>query len=134
MSQENVEVVRSAIEAYRAGERDSYIDHFAEDVEVRPDMSLPEAKPFRGREEFRRFVAETDQSWEGGASASVIREIFSVGDRVVARIEWGGMGRASGIDLRSNLTSINTVQDGQIIKIEFFLNHAEALKAAGLSE
>ena len=65
---ENVELVRSAIEAYIAGDREAYLDFFAEDVEGRPDVSrFPEAEPFRGREEFRRFLAEIDQGWEGAA-------------------------------------------------------------------
>jgi ketosteroid isomerase-like protein len=107
MSQENVELVRSSIEAYSAA-NDAYLDFFAEDVEVCPDVSrFPEAKRFRGREEFKRFLADIDQGWEGGASASEIRELFPVGDRVVARAQWGGRGRASGIDLRSSLTSIS---------------------------
>jgi ketosteroid isomerase-like protein len=135
MSEENVELVRSAIEAYRAGDRDAYVDYFAEDVEVCPDASrFVETKPFRGREEFRRFIADLDQSWEGGASASEIRELLPVGDRVLARTDWGGRGRASGIDVRSSLTAINTVRDGEIVKIEYFFDHAQALEAAGLSE
>ena len=135
MSQENVELVRSATEAYIAGERDAYVDEFfAEDVEVRPDLSrFTEAEPFRGREEFKRFLADVDRGWDGGASA-VISEVFPVGDRVVVRAEWGGRGQASGIDLRSSLTGIYDVRDGWIIKIEYFFDHAEALKAAGLSE
>jgi ketosteroid isomerase-like protein len=134
MSQENVEVVRPAIEAYATGDRDAYLAFMAEDIEIRPDVSrFPEAKPFGGRDEFRRFLADTDQGWEGGATA-VVREIFPVGDRVVVRADWGGKGRASGIDLFSSLTSIYTVQDGQITKIEFFFDHARALEAVGLSE
>ena len=130
-----MELVRSAAEAYITGERDAYVDDFfADDVEVCPDVSrFPEAEPFRGREEFKRFLADIDRGWEGGASA-VISEVFPVGDRVVARADWGGKGRASGIDLRSNLTSISTVRDGRIIKIEYFFDHAEALEAAGRSE
>ena len=134
MSQENVEMVRSATEAYIAGDREAYLDFMAEDIEIRPDVSrFPEAKPFRGRVEFRRFLADIDEGWEGGGSA-VLREIFPVGDRVVARADWGGRGRASGIDLRSSLTSIYTIRDGQISKIEYFFDHAKALEAAGLSE
>jgi ketosteroid isomerase-like protein len=53
---------------------------------------------------------------------------------VVSRTDWGGKGRASGIDLRASLSSIITVRDGQITKIEFFFDHAQALEAAGLSE
>jgi ketosteroid isomerase-like protein len=134
MSEENVELVRSSIEAYIAGDGDAYFDFFAEDVEVCPDVSrFPEAKPFRGREEFRRFNADIDQGWEGGGKA-VIREVFPVGDRVVARADWGGKGWASGIDLRSSLTGIYTVRDGKIVKIEFFFDHAKALEAVGLRE
>jgi ketosteroid isomerase-like protein len=134
-SRENVELVRSSIEAYSAGDRDAYLAFFAEDVEVCPDVSrFPDAEPFRGRLEFRRFVADIDEGWEGGASAGIIREIFPVGDRVMARADWVGRGRASGIELRSSLTSINTVRDGRIVKIEYFFDHAQALETLGLPE
>jgi ketosteroid isomerase-like protein len=134
MSQENVEVVRRTIEAYIVGDREAYFDFMADDIEICPDVSRwPEAKPFRGREEFKRFNADIDQGWEGGARAE-IREVFPVDDRVVVRADWGGTGRSSGIDLRSSLTSIFTVRDGQIIKIEYFFDHAEALETLGLSE
>jgi ketosteroid isomerase-like protein len=85
MSQKNVELIRSAIEALRAAGADAFLEFTTEDVEVYPDVSrFPEAKPLRGREEFRRFFAEIDQGWEGGARTSEIREIFPAGDRVVA--------------------------------------------------
>jgi ketosteroid isomerase-like protein len=132
MSQENLEVVKAAAEAYIAGDRDAYVDFMAADVEIRPDVSrFPEAQPFRGREEFRSFLADIDQGWEGGATA-VIREIFPVGDRVVARADWGGAGRTSGAVLLSSLTSIYTVQEGQITKIEYFFDHAKALEAVNV--
>jgi ketosteroid isomerase-like protein len=134
MSRENVEWVRSSIEAYNTANRDAYLEFFTEDVEVCPDASrFPEARPFRGREEFGRFVADIDEGWEGGGTA-VIREVFPVGDRVVARADWGGKGRTSGIDLQSSVTAIYTFRNGRIVKIEFFFDHAEALEAAGLSE
>jgi ketosteroid isomerase-like protein len=133
VSQENVEIVRRTIEAYIVGDRKAFYDFMAEDVEIRPDVSRwPEAKPFRGRDEFRRFNADIDQGWEGGGRAE-IREVFPVADRVVVRADWGGTGRASGIDLRSSLTSIYTVRDGQIIKIEYFFDHTKALDAVGRS-
>ena len=134
MSQENVELVRSWLEAYRAGDHDLHASFFAEDVEVCPDASrFPEAQPFRGREAFKRFLAEIEQGWEGSASLGV-GEIFSLGDRVVARADWGGRGRASGIELRSSLTAIFTVREGQIVRVEYFFDHAQALEAAGLRE
>src|SRR4051795_1126045 len=138
MSQENVEVVRAYVEAYNTG-ADAFVDFLvgfmSEDVEIVPDASLfPDARPFRGREEYRRYIADIDQDWEGGGR-SEIKEIFPVGgDRVVVRVDWGGRGRASGIEVRSNLTTICTVRDGKIVEFEFFFDHAQALEAAGLSE
>ena len=132
MSQENVELVRSSIETHNAG--GEWLDFVAEDVEIHPDASRwPEAKPFRGREEFRRFVADIDQDFQE-RSKQEIKEIFAIGDRVVARTDWGGKGRASGIDLRSDLTTIFTVRDRKIVKFEYFFDHAQALEAAGLRE
>ena len=134
MSQENVELVRSALEAYNAGP-EAYLAFMAEDIEVRPDASVfPEATPFRGRDEFRRFLAEIDEGWDGGDKLGVIREVFAVGDRVVTRTDWGGRGRASGIDLRSSLSAVFDIRDGQIIRIEFYFDHAKALEHAGLGE
>ena len=134
MSRENVELVRSAVEAYNA-DPEAYLAFMAEDIEVRPDASVfPEAKPFRGRDEFRRFLAEIDEGWEGGDKLGIIREVFAVGDRVVTRTDWGGRGRASGIDLRSSLSAVFDTRDGQIIRIEFYFDHAKALEAAGLRE
>jgi ketosteroid isomerase-like protein len=133
MSEENVQLVRSAIETHDAG-GDAWLDFVAEDVEIHPDASRwPGAKRFRGREEFRRFVADIDQDFEGSAT-QVIKEIFATGDRVVARTDWGGTGRASGIDLRADLTTIFTVRDGRIVQIEYFFDHTQALEAAGLRE
>ena len=53
---------------------------------------------------------------------------------MVARADWGGRGRTSGIDLLSSLTSIYTFRDGRIVKVEWFFDHAKALEAVGLSE
>ena len=135
MSQENLELVMSTFDAYRAGERDRYLDFMAEDIEICPDASrFPEATPFTGREGFRRFLAEIDQGWEGGGETGPLTEIFPVGDRVVARADWGGRGQASGIDIWSSLTSVYTVRDGLIVRIEYFFDHATALEAVGLLE
>jgi ketosteroid isomerase-like protein len=134
MSQENVEIVRRTMEAYIVGDREAFFDFMAEDIEIRPDVSRwPQAEPFRGLEEYRRFNADIDEDWEGGARAE-IKEVLPAGDRVVVRLDWGGTGRTSGIDLRSSLSVIFTVRDGQITKIEFFFDHAKALEAAGLRE
>ena len=134
MSQENVELVRSLLEGFLAGERDRYFASMAEDVAICPDASVfPDATPFTGREEFRRYLADIEEGWEGGSTGAV-REIFPVGDRVVVRGDWGGRGLVSGLETHTSLTSIWTVRNREIVKIDYYFDHAEALEAVGLSE
>jgi hypothetical protein len=55
-------------------------------------------------------------------------------DRVLVRGDWGGTGQGSGVAISSNFSGVFTVRDRQIKRVEFFRDHAEPLKAAGLSE
>ena len=102
---------------------------------MRPErVPFPEARPFRGREEFGRFLAAVDQGWEGGASVTAIREIFPVGDLVVARSDWGGQ-RPRQPDRHTFQPDFHLiVRDRRIVKIEWFFDHVRALKAVELEE
>jgi hypothetical protein len=62
----------------------------------------------------------------------IVREVLEIGGRVLLRGDWGGEGRASGIETLSNLSVVCTVQGGRIRKAEFFFEHSEALEAVGL--
>jgi ketosteroid isomerase-like protein len=46
----------------------------------------------------------------------------------------GGRGIASGVEMHSSLSAIWTIRSGEISRVEFFFDHAEALKAVGLAE
>jgi len=48
---------------------------------------------------------------------------------------WTGRvrGRVSGIDTRLALTNVNAIEDGRIVSQQHYLDHDEALAAAGLS-
>jgi hypothetical protein len=43
-------------------------------------------------------------------------------------------GRASGIETHIEVTNVNTIVDGKIIRQRHYLDHAEALKALGLAK
>jgi len=53
-------------------------------------------------------------------------------ERVVVRFVWHGVGQ--GPDPNLELTCVYTVRNRRIFYAEFFWDHAEALKAVGLSE
>lgn len=71
----------------------------------------------------------------GRRSVETPTEVVAVDDSVVLyRGEWGGAGGASGIEAFSSITGLYTIRDGQICRAEWFFDHDQALKAAGLAE
>ena len=131
MSQENVEVVRAALEAWNAGDMDSLHELYDPDVIVRTAEGWPEPGPYVGREAIMRQWKQQREVWEV-QTAEPISDFIDAGDRVVVRMIWRGVGRAP--DLNTEVTGIYTVRKGRIFGTEFFWDHAEALEAVGLPE
>ena len=59
MSQENVEIVRAAFEAWNAGDMDALRELYDPDVIVRTPEGWPEPGPFVGREAVMRQFEQT---------------------------------------------------------------------------
>jgi ketosteroid isomerase-like protein len=133
-SEENVELVLAANDAYNAGEIDAMLRLYATDVEAIPDRSaFIEVEQLHGRQAFAEWVAEIGKAWD--EVRWEIREAQAVGgDQVLVRGDWGGKGHGSGLEIASNFSAIFTVANGQITKVEYFADHGRALAAAGLAE
>jgi ketosteroid isomerase-like protein len=64
MSQENVEVVRSAFAAWNAGDMVALREMLDPDVIVRVVEEWPEPGPFMGREAAMRFYKQLRDTWD----------------------------------------------------------------------
>jgi ketosteroid isomerase-like protein len=133
MSQDNLEILRRWHEAWNRGDLDTVADLFHPNAEVIPDPSWMEPGPFRGRTAIRSWYEGLRESW-GGRDEAVVRELFEASGQVVSRFDWEVRGRASGIDTRLDLTAVNLVAAGRIVRQQYYFDHAEALKAVGLKE
>jgi ketosteroid isomerase-like protein len=131
MSQENVEIVRAAYEAWNAGDMDAFRELLASDVIARTPEGWPEPGPFVGREAFIRWCEQLRETWDADA-LNPIGDFIDIGDRVAVRQIWRGAG--SGPEANLEMTWVGTVRKGKIVFVEFFWDHAEALEAVGLSE
>jgi ketosteroid isomerase-like protein len=133
MSEENLDVMRRLLGAWNRTDLDAFADLFHGDAEVVTDPSWMEAGPFKGRPAVRNWFEGLKESWEGHDEI-VLTELFEVGDKVVARMDWKVRGRASGIETDLDATSINILEQGKIVRQQWYFDHAEALKAVGLAE
>ena len=139
MSEQNVEIVRRMLEAWRLGaERDDPAAVFesgtvAADLEWIPSRGFPGPRSYRSRE----GVVEYFRTWtEGfdGWSFEIERLIEAPGDRVVALVHQTATGKGSGASVEMDTGFVYELEAGQVIRIRNYLDLAEALEAAGLSE
>jgi ketosteroid isomerase-like protein len=131
MSQENVELVRSWLSRWNAGER-SFADQIHPDAEIL-DRGLMEGRLLRGRDGARRLFREIDEQFDEWTLT--MEEWRDAGDYVVALGQVRMHGRGSGITFDQPAGWLVEIRDGQIFRLENFLDDPkDALEAAGLSE
>jgi len=133
MSQENVEIVRAAFEAWNAWDLDALRELLVPNVVVRLPEDWPEPGPWVGRETVIREMSEQRRVYEGeGSTVEPVSDFLDIADRVVVRfINRGTLG---GVDFTQELTGVYTLRNGKALGWEHFYDHAEALEAVGLSE
>jgi ketosteroid isomerase-like protein len=131
MSQENVEIVRRMLAAFNAEDMAAFGEIFDSHVVMRMAEGWPESGPFMGRGAVMREVDQLRETWDADAMR-VISDFVDVGDRVVVRLIWRGVGRGPRADME--FSGVYTLRDGKVIAIDQFWDHAVALKAVGLEE
>jgi ketosteroid isomerase-like protein len=128
MSQENVEIVRSMLEAaFKRGDPEAALSCFCEDVVFHPLV----AGPYHGRagvaEQMLVWVAEFDDYWYE------VDELIDAGEGVVVFWRHGGVGKTSGIPTEAEGGAFFKLDGaGTISHAWVFADRADALEAAGL--
>jgi ketosteroid isomerase-like protein len=131
MSQENVELVRGALEAWNRGDWEAILEDAGPDFEL--DMSRA-AGPFRGvygRDQVGGF-------WEGFAENWASRrfeahEFIDAGPHVVVPVTLHLRGR-DGIEVAARIAHVWTIRDGTLVRMCMYQERRDALEAVGLSE
>ena len=135
MSEENVEAFKRGIAAWNRGDIDATLDVFDPEVEWRPTFQRllgGDTAVYRGRHGVREFLQDLDETW---AELPIeITEIRDLGERIVAIGHLRGRGKQSGAELESSIGYVVEFKNGKVIRMDDYLDHQEALEAAGLSE
>ena len=138
MSEKNLEVVRQVYDAVARRDAESVLARSDPDVEVRFSPGtladrIGEAGSFHGHEGLRAFDRELRQAFEDFETN--YEELIDAGDRVVSVSRYRATGRRSGIEIDGPPQfGIWTLQEGRVVRVDWFDSRAEALEAAGLSE
>jgi uncharacterized protein len=133
MSQENVEIVKRANEFLERRDWQGMTDLFDPNVELYGTVGgIEEGQILRGFSQVTRaFDTEDDEIWDEHRIEP--QEFIDAGDRVVV-LQREYQRSKSGAELVIDTASILDLRDGRIVRIQPYMNPAEALEAAGLSE
>jgi ketosteroid isomerase-like protein len=135
MSQENVEIVRRAYEAYARGDLEAALADLAPNVEwhTPPGERELDLEPvYHGPEAVGAALAAWAASWDEWVVEPV--EFIDAGDEVVVVLDERGRGKGSGAEVFRAHFQVVTVRNGAGILIREYTSRTEALEAAGLSE
>src|SRR6202171_5120445 len=130
MSEANVETAKRAMGSYNTRDLDYKL--MTPDFEWTTAMAGVDNEVMRGREGIDNYYESLDAAWErvrifGG-------EFRDLGDRVLWLGQMEGRGRGSGATVVSPAASLYEFRDGRISRLRSFLDHGEALRAAGLTD
>jgi ketosteroid isomerase-like protein len=131
MSQENVQRLRQASEAFARRDRAAWDGLCDPSVEVLPVGDWPEGK-IQGRDAAWNFFVATEEPWEPGTYEMV--EVIDDPDHVVTRLQRDMRGKSSGVEVHYDYWLALTSRNGKALRLEWFETRDEALQAAGLSE
>jgi ketosteroid isomerase-like protein len=133
MSAENVEIANRVIDAFNRRDVDGLAELTTQDVVWVPAFpGAVEDGSYRGREGIESYFAEIRNTWE---ELRVFGdELRDLSDRVLVLGRTEGRGRGSGVQVDAPLGFVVEFRNGRISRVQGFLDHGEALRAAGLLE
>jgi ketosteroid isomerase-like protein len=133
MSEENVELVYQASEAFNRRDVEGFLALSDPDVEfISRLMELEGGEPYRGHDGIRSWWENVLGVWSD--LSSEIEEVRDLGDVTIARLRLRGHGMGSDAPIEQTTWFIIEWRNNKAIRWHTLASEADALEAAGLSE
>jgi ketosteroid isomerase-like protein len=132
MSQENVERMKGAMEAFNERDGAALDDFLATDAEIVPVRAALEGTMYRGGDAGTQYCTAVIESWE--ELRWDVEELRDGDDWVLALGHIRGQGRDSGVAVDARAGWLANFRDGLITRFQTYANRDDALEAAGLRE
>jgi uncharacterized protein len=130
MALDNEQVVREAIEAWNAGDRERVLEWLDPEAEIRTMRAELEGRPYRGHDGFRKALADFDEDWD--YTRFDVRDTRSSGPFVVIRCNLRSRAKTSGIELDVPLGWVWEFRDGWIVRMQSYSEPDDAFRDAGI--
>jgi ketosteroid isomerase-like protein len=131
MSQENVEVVRAAYDAYNRGDLDAALKDAAPECELDWTRAVGPQRGVYRLDQMRAFFVDFLEAFE--STRVEPEEFIEAGDEVVVP-QTGYIRGRDGIEVTARVALVWTIRDGAIVRICLHQEKRDALEAAELEE
>ena len=131
MSHANVEIAQEVVDAFNRRDVEGFFALAVSDFEWFPALAgTVEGGGYRGRDGIEKYIADVGAAWDEYRVLAEDFRDFDDGVVMLGRIE--GRGRGSGGWIASPIGTVFEFRDHKMSRARAYLDHGEALRAAGL--
>jgi ketosteroid isomerase-like protein len=132
MSQENVEIVRRAMDALSRGDFESFLEYWAQDAVVDWSRSRGlDPRVFRGHTEIRAFAERLREAFD--EIQLELEDVSELEDGLLVAQNLAHMRSRTGVEVQARSAWLITIEGGQQTSLTLYQTKPEALEAVGLS-
>jgi ketosteroid isomerase-like protein len=132
MSQENVEIVRSAIEAFNRDGVEAALAYLDTEVEWLGPPEWLEDRLYKGHEGIRSLALQWTENFDEYRLDA--EQVIDAGDEVVALIFARGRIKGSAVPIEQMVSYLWQVRNGKGVRVQVYFSWDQGLEAAGLGE
>jgi ketosteroid isomerase-like protein len=132
LSQQNIDLVRAAYEAFGRGDIPGVFDTMVDDVEfvLAENSVYDRGTPYRGKDDVgENIFARMGAEWDG--FTIVLEALHDAGDVVVMQGRYRGTYKATGRQSNVQVVHIWTVRDGKLVRMQQYADTAAMREIAG---
>jgi ketosteroid isomerase-like protein len=134
MSDENIDIMRGALDAFSAADVERLLEFMDPEIEFEPHLAGVEGN-YGGHNGIREFMSDAFPYSDSGQVVRIKQlDIRDLGDRILALGTFEINFRDSGMDLEVPFGILATIRGKLVVHLKDFGNRTLALDAAGLSE
>src|SRR4051794_3210445 len=132
MSQENVEIVRAAFDAFSRGNMETFLGLMDPEILVMQPPEVPDGTTRHGHAGVMEAIAAWPEQWDDFQIE--IAQIIDAGNRVAVKTHQRARGKGSGVAVEDDIWFVAGFRNGKVAEWRMFGAKSQALEAAGLSE
>jgi ketosteroid isomerase-like protein len=129
MSERNVEIVRTALDALNRQDLEAALACFDPEVEMDWSRRLLDPEVLHGHEGVRETIEGMLEVFADFQLEE--EEVIDLGDEVLFVVSAHFRGRESGAEVTARAATVWTIRDGRIVRFRFFQGKEDALEEIG---